>query len=89
MPSHTEHDQNNTHQWPPRYVSSYAGQNMACSKMADPEHHSRYPRASHDHFPARYYRYGGDLQNAEFISYHLCFMSSHTAVTLKPKEHTH
>lgn len=52
MPSHTEHDQNNTHQWPPGYVSSYAGQNMACNKMADPEHHSRYPEASRDHFPA-------------------------------------
>lgn len=61
MPSHREHDQNNTHQQPPGYVSSYAGQNMAYSKMANPVHHSRCPEASRDHFPARYYQYGGDL----------------------------
>jgi len=63
MPSHIEHDQNNTHQQPPVYVSSYAGQNMACNKMANQEPHSQCPEASLGHYPAVYYQYGGDLQN--------------------------
>lgn len=52
MPSHTEHGQNNKHQQPPGFVSSYAEQNMACSRMANPGHHSQCPGASLRHFPA-------------------------------------
>lgn len=61
MPSHIEHDQNNKHQQPPVYVSSYAAQNMAYNMTANPEPHSQCPEASLGHFPAVYYQYGGGL----------------------------
>lgn len=78
MPSHIEHDQNNTHQQPPVYVSSYAAQNMACNMTANPESHSQCPEASLGHFPAVYCQYGGGLKNRKIccLYLHQCYHNS-------------